>query len=217
MTSLERQISALAAQLEQRLNELSIDEAVAGVTIERHRPGNGSTYIRLRVPKGRKLPNGKRTMGLDAEGAAEWEQKLYARNQQVKLAQCLTFIQQAAEVAEGISEDFGAIPHFGELPPLVKGSGKATKVRTQQGDTGAAVTPEPSPPISYVLKDAKGATPMNRKVHAITEAEPASGRWYGRALCGEKPKAGSWGWLSCNRSALSCSKCAAQLKALAVP
>ena len=211
MASLEQQLSALATQLEQLHDGVSVDETVAGVSIERHRPGNGSTYIRLRAPKGKTLPNGKRTMSLDTEGAAEWEQKLYARNQQAKLAQCLALVQQAAEVAEGIAEDFG------EVPQLVKGNGKTTKARTQQRDTDTPVTPKPSTTISYVLKDAKGATPMNRKVHAIAAAEPSSGRWYGQALCGEKPKAGSWGWLSCDRSALSCPKCAVKLKALAVP
>ena len=211
MASLEQQLSALATQLEQLRNRVSVDETVAGVSIERHRPGNGSTYIRLRAPKGKTLPNGKRTMSLDTAAAAEWEQKLYARNQQAKLAQCLALVQQAVEVAEGLSEDFG------EVPQLVSKKKTFTKVQAHRAADDAAAIPQPSKTISYVLKDAKGATPTNRKVHVIAAAEPFSGRWYGQALCGEKPKAGSWGWLSCDRSALSCPKCAVKLKALAVP
>lgn len=70
------------------------------------------------------------------------------------------------------------------------------------------------PTIKYVFKDAKGATPINRKVHAITEDEPTSGRWHSPALCGEQPKAGTWGWSTCDPSDLSCSKCSAKMKTL---
>ena len=208
MTSLERQISALAAQLEQRCNAISVDEAVVGVSIERHRPGNGSTYIRLRAPKGKTLLNGKRTMSLDTAGAVEWEQKLYARNQQAKLSQCLALVQQAAVIATSITWEFE------EDAKLLASSESFTSNQTQTVAPGAVANP-PELTLKYVFKDAKGASPMNRKVHAIAEAEPASGRWYGRALCGEKPKAGSWGWLTCDRSELSCPKCSDRVKALA--
>lgn len=71
-----------------------------------------------------------------------------------------------------------------------------------------------SSPIQYVLKDAKGATTINRKVHAISSKEPDYGRWCSPALCGERPKAGSWGWRTCYASDLSCPRCYKKVKAL---
>ncbi len=103
MTSLEQQLSTLVSQLEQLRDAIPVDPATIAVTLEKHSPGNGSTYTRLRVPKDKALANGKRTMSLDARGVAEWEQKLYARNQQAKVAQCLALVQQAAEVASSIT------------------------------------------------------------------------------------------------------------------
>lgn len=61
--------------------------------------------------------------------------------------------------------------------------------------------------IKYVLKDAKGANTMNRKVHAISSDEPEYGRWFAPALCGEQPKASGWVWRRVDSSELSCPKC----------
>ena len=177
------------------------------MTLEKHSPGNGSTYTRLRAPKGKALANGKRTMSLKIEDVAEWEQKIYARNQQAKLTQCLALIEQAAEIATSITWEFE------DEVQLVNDDEFFTIDQTQSVAPGAVASP-PQLTLKYVFKDAKGASPMNRKVHAISEAEPTSGRWYGQALCGEKPKAGSWGWITCDRSELSCPKCSVKLKAL---
>lgn len=180
------------------------------MTIEQHSPGNGSTYTRLRVPKGKVIANGKRTMSLKPEDVQEWEHKIYARNQQAKLAQCLALIAQAAEIATFITWEFE------EEAQLVNDAENFTIDQTQYVAPGAVVS-QPKLTLKYVFKDAKGASPMNRKVHAITAAEPTSGRWYGRALCGEKPKADSWGWITCDRSELICPKCSVELKALRGP
>ncbi len=204
MASLKQQLSTFAGQLKLLRDAIPVDRATIAVTLEKHSPGNGSTYTRLRAPKDKALANGKRTMSLKAEDVAEWEQKIYARNQQAKLAQCLTLIEQAAEIAASITWDFGAAAQ------LVNDAEGFTIEQSQ-----SAVASQPKRPLKYVFKDAKGASPMNRKVHAISAAEPTSGRWYGRALCGEKPKAGSWGWITCDRSELSCPKCSVKLKAVA--
>lgn len=208
MAFLEQRLSSLVSQLEQLHDAIPVDQATIAVTLEKHSPGNGSTYTRLRAPKDKALANGKRTMSLKVEDVAEWEQKIYARNQQAKLAQCLTLIEQAAEIATSITWDFG------EAAQLVNDVEEFTIDQTQAVAPGA-VASQPELPLKFVFKDAKGASPMNRKVHAIAAAEPSSGRWYGRALCGEKPKAGSWGWITCDRSELSCPKCSVKLKALA--
>ena len=86
---------------------------------------------------------------------------------------------------------------------------KATKTRKQTKKKA-----KPSSTLKYVLKDAKNATTMNRKVHAISTTEPKTGRWYAPALCGEQPKAGSWGWRTCDASELSCPKCYDKVKLL---
>ena len=203
MASLEQQLSNLVSQLEQRRDAIPVDPATTAVTLEKHSPGNGSTYTRLRVPKGKALANGKRTMSLDAKDAADWEQKIYARNQQAKVAQCLALIQQAAAISPSITWDFD------EVVQLVNKSKSFTNAQAAPGASA-----KETPTIKYVLKNAKGATTMNRKVHAISSAEPDYGRWYGQALCGEQPKAGSWGWDRCNPSDLSCPQCSTLLKAL---
>ena len=209
MASLKQQLSHLADQVERWRDAIPVEARTVGVTIEQHSPGNGSTYTRLRVSKGKALANGKRTMSLKPEDVQEWEQKIYARNQQAKLAQCLALIEQAAEIATSITWEFE------DEAQLVNDAGDFTIDQARHMAPGAVASP-PKLTLKYVFKDAKGATPMNRKVHAIAAAEPTSGRWYGRALCGEKPKAGSWGWLTCDRSELSCPKCSVKLKALAV-
>ncbi len=208
MASLEQQLIALVSQLEQLRDAIPVDRATTAVTLEKHSPGNGSTYTRLRVPKDKALANGKRTMSLKAEDVADWQQKIYARNQQAKLSQCLTLIEQAAEIAASITWDFG------EAAQLVNDVEIFTIDQAQTVAPGA-VDSQSKLPLKFVFKDAKGASPMNRKVHGISAAEPTSGRWYGRALCGEKPKAESWGWITCDRSELSCPKCSVKLKALA--
>ena len=67
--------------------------------------------------------------------------------------------------------------------------------------------------ISYAFKGGKGATPMNRIVHALASEEPTLGRWFGKALCGAEPKHSlkNWGWVSCHPSDFSCPKCARKL------
>ena len=208
MPSLEQQLSALVTQIEQLRDAIPVDPAATAVTLEKHRSSNGSTCNRLRVPKGKALANGKRTMSLDAKDAADWKQKIYARNQQAKMAQCLSLIQQAAAVAASITWDFG------EDVQLVN---KIDTFTTGQAESGARKGKTAKPPrFRYVFKNAKGASPINRTVHAISGARPVSERWYSPALCGERPKAGSWGWDTAPDNELSCPKCAAKLKALGV-
>ena len=206
MASLKQQLSQLADQVERWRDAIPVEARTVGVTIEQHSPGNGSIYTRLRVPKGKALANGKRTMSLKAEDVEVWQQKIYARNQQAKLAQCLALIEQAAEIATSITWEFG------EAAQLVNDSKEFASDQTQSMASDVVASPSKLT-VKYVFKDAKGASPMNRKVHAITAVEPPYGRWYGRALCGEKPKAGSWGWITCDRSELSCPKCSVKLKA----
>lgn len=206
MASLKQQIASLSEQLEAMRDTIPVDEQVLGLTLEQHSPGNGSTYTRLRAPKGKTLPNGKRTMSLKAEDVQEWEQKIYARNQQAKVAQCLVLIQQAAEVADAIAWDFG------EADQLVKKSEGFT-IEQKEDATADTVEPRPKAIIKYVLKDAKGATTINRTVHAIAQAPPDYGRWFSPALCGEHPKAGTWGWRTCDPSELSCPKCYDKVRA----
>lgn len=63
MASLAQQLSKLAAQLAANLRDsIPVGDAVIGVVLEQHSPGNGSTYPRLRAPKGKTLANGKRTI-----------------------------------------------------------------------------------------------------------------------------------------------------------
>ena len=209
MPSLEQQLSALATQLERLRDAIPVDPATTAVTLEKHRSGNDSTHARLRVPKGKALANGKRTMSLDAKDAAAWKQKIYARNQQAKVAQCLSLMQQAAAISTSITWDFG------EDVQLVN---KTNIFTTGQTESGARKGKTAKPPLRfrYVFKNAKGASPINRTVHAISEERPASGRWYSSALCGERPKAGSWGWDTAPDNELSCPRCAAKLKALGV-
>ncbi|MGD1897502.1 MAG: recombinase family protein [Phormidesmis sp.] len=90
------------------------------------------------------------------------------------------------------------------------------KKKKQKAKTGKKKQKKtrPSSTLKYVLKDAKNATTLNRKVHAISTVEPQSGRWYAPALCGEQPKAGSWGWRTCDASELSCPKCYDKVKLL---
>ncbi|MGB3293245.1 MAG: hypothetical protein WBB01_09685 [Phormidesmis sp.] len=102
---------------------------------------------------------------------------------------------------------------FEEEAQLVN-NGKSLTIVQNQSVVPGAVASQPKLMLKYVFKDAKGASPMNRKVHGIVEPEPTSGRWHGRVLCGEKPKAGSWGWLTCDRSELSCPKCSVKLKVI---
>ena len=81
MASLKQQLSQLADQVERWRDAIPVEARTVGVTIEQHSPGNGSIYTRLRVPKGKALANGKRTMSLKAEDVEVWQQKIYARNQ----------------------------------------------------------------------------------------------------------------------------------------
>ena len=208
MPSLEQQLSALATQIEQLRDAIPVDPATTAVTLENHSSGNGSNY-RLRVPKGKALANDKRTMSLDAKDAAAWKQKIYARNQKAKVAQCLALVQQAAAISTSITWDFG------EDVQLVN---KIDVFTTGQAESGTRKGKTAKPPLRfrYVFKNAKGASPLNRTVHAISEERPASGRWYSPALCGERPKAGSWGWDTAPDNELSCPKCGAKLRALGI-
>lgn len=212
MASLEQQLTRLATQLKQLTNTIPIDEQAVGLTLEQHSPGNGSIYTRLRAPKGQTLANGKRTMRLDEKAAADWARKIYARNQRAKVAQCLALIQQATDVAAAITWDFD------EPIQLADNSSKFTIDQTEYVPPNPAkaqpkvkaqlkVKAQPKVALKYVFKDATNANPMNRRVHAIATPEPASGRWYAPALCGEQPKAGTWGWITCDPSHLSCPKC----------
>ena len=209
MPSLEQQLSALATQIERLRDVIPVDPATTAVTLEKHSAGNGSVYTRLRVPKGKALANGKRTMSLDAKDAAAWKQKIYARNQQAKMAQCLSLMQQAAAISTSITWDFG------EDVQLVNETNIFTIGQTDLG-ARKRKTAQALPRFQYVFKNAKGASPLNRTVHAISEKRPVSGRWYSSALCGERPKAGSWGWDTAPDNELSCPKCAAKLKALGI-
>ena len=207
MASLKQQLSVIVSQLEHLHSSILVDEKTAGVTLEKHSPGNGITYTRLRAARGQTLSNGKRTMSLKAEDIEEWEQKISARNQKAKVAQCLRLVQQAAEVAEVIAWDDEAIA------AVVKESKIFTKDQANRVTSGVGAR-QPKQKISYVIKDAQGATTINRKVHAIAEDEPKLGRWYSRALCGERPRAGTWGWRRCDPSELSCPKCYVKVRAL---
>lgn len=169
MASLAQQLSKLAAQLTNLRDSIPVDNAVVGVVLEQHSPGNGRTYPRLRSPRGKTLANGKRTMSLKPSDVEKWEQKIYARNQQAEVAQCLALMQQAAEVAGAITWNFG------EAEQLVNDSKETTKVRKKP--VASSTTERPKITIKYVLKDAKGATTINRKVHAISQAQPDYGRW----------------------------------------
>ena len=148
-------------------------------------------------------------MSLKAKDVPQWEQKIYARNQGTKVAQCLDLVERAAAVAQGVSWDWG------EEIDRVNNSDIFTTRRDKVGVVKGK-TVQPQPHFRYVFKNAKGASPINRTVHAISEARPASGRWYSPALCGERPKAGNWGWDTAPDNELSCPKCAAKLKALGV-
>ena len=203
MPSLEQQLSALASQLEQLRDAIPVDPATIAVTLEKHSSGNGSTHTRLRVPKGKAIANGKRTMSLDGQDAAAWKQKIYARNQQAKVAQCLALIQQAAAISTSITWDFG------EAMQLVKGFELPTNAQPVP-----VASDKETPLIKYVLKDAKGATTINRTVHAISSDEPGYGRWYAPALCGERPKTSGLGWRRVDKSELSCPRCHDRLKLL---
>lgn len=214
MASLAQRLSTFVSQLEQLRDAIPVDPQATAVTLEKHSPGNGSTYTRLRVPKGKALANGKRTMSLDDKGVTEWEQKLYARNQQAKVSQCLALVQQAAEVAGSITWEAAAGTE------MVRDSDSFTIDQAKYVAPGAvplkgfAIAAQSKAVIKYVLKDAKGATPINRTVHAISESEPGYGRWYAPALCGERPKAGGLGWRRVDKSELSCPKCHDKLKRL---
>jgi hypothetical protein len=203
----KQQLSALASQLEQLHNSILVDEKTTGVTIEKHSPGNGIIYTRLRAAKGQALSNGKRTMSLKAEDVEEWEQKIHARNQKAKVAQCLRLVQQAAEVAEMIDWDDEAIA------AVVKESNSFT-ISPTDSVVSETTARKPKQKISYIYKDGPGATMINRRVHAIAEDRPASGRWYSPAFCGARPRPGTWGWSTCDSSELSCPKCYDKVKAL---
>jgi len=87
-----------------------------------------------------------------------WEQKLHSRNQQAKVAPCLTLVQQSAEVAGAISWNFE------KATPLVNCSEKFTNNQSPSVTTDAMAS-RPELTLKYVFKDAKSALPINRKVH----------------------------------------------------
>jgi hypothetical protein len=203
MASLARQLNTLASQIKRWHDAIPFDEQASGITLEQHSPGNGSTYTRLRAPKGKTLGNGNRTMILQMEDATAWAQKIYARNQQAKLAQCLTLIQQAEAIASTVSWDFG------EDAQLVKKEEVFTSEQTE-----SPVPAKEKPIVTYALKDAKGATELTRTVHAILGDEPSYGRWDAPALCGDRPSSARMGWRRVDKSHFSCSKCSRALRRL---
>lgn len=196
MASLAKQLTILAAQLEKLRDSIPVADDVAAVTIEQHSPGNGSTYTRLRAPKGEKLPNGNRTMTLDTEQQAIWTQKIYARNQQAKAIQCLALIEQAAAIAEQISWD--------DMSGLVNKEEEFTIDQTTFVSPGVAVSPPASKPdlitVSYVK------TKQGTLTHAVAEA-PIPGRWHTPALCGATPPQKTYGWDFPDTGELTCDKC----------
>ncbi|MEO0644812.1 MAG: hypothetical protein AAFZ17_01450 [Cyanobacteria bacterium J06650_10] len=204
--SLEQQLAAITQYLTEFSQSISVEKDAAGVTLEQHSPRKGVVYTRLRARKGKVLSNGKRTMTLDAEEAAAWAQRIHERNQQAKVDHCLSLIHQAGKLASEIDwqgRDF---------PTVVNDKNNFTTKR--KGNASSTGSDKPKLTIKYVLKNAKGATAMNRKVHAIAEDEPSYGRWYSPALCGDRPKAGSWGWRTCDPSEFDCPKCHQKLKLL---
>lgn len=209
MASLEQQLTYLSTKLKRLQETIPVDQQAVGLTLEPHKPGNGSTYMRLRAPKGKELPNGNRTMSLKAEDVPEWEQKIYARNQAAKVAQCFDLVKRAAEIAQGVTWDLA------EESLLVKGEKNPTNEQPEKA-TSDAREQRPRKRIKYIFKSAKGASPINRTVHAIAEEKPELNRWYSPALCGEQPKTGSWGWDTAPDNELSCHKCVAKLKAIGI-
>ena len=195
MASLKQQIANLSKQLEAMRDTIPVDEQVLGLTIEQHSPSNGSTYTRLRAPKGNTLANGKRTMSLKAEDVEEWEQKIYARNQRAKVGRCLAFVKQAAEVAGGISWDFGEIAGLVKLDKLLTNDQANDIKSTKQ-------VSKPATAITHV-KTKRGST-----THAVAGIMPPSGPWHVSALCGAKPpKRDHYGWEIPGISELTCGKC----------
>lgn len=194
MTALEQQLSQLAEQLERLHDSIDVDDDVTGVTLEQHSPGNGSTYTRLRAKRGRKLANGKRTMSLSSQEAEIWQQKIDARNQKAKVAQCLLILQQATEVAGAITLDFG------EQTSLVKGKKEFTKSRIEDVERGRKAS---KPIVITQVKTKQGSL-----VHAVVGAMPAAGPWHVPALCGAKPpKRDYYGWEIPEEGELTCSRC----------
>ena len=195
MASLAQQIANLADQLEKLSDAIPVDEQTAGITLEQHSPGNGSTYTRLRAPKGQTLANGKRTMSLKVEDVAVWEQKIYVRNQQAKVAQCLALIQQAAKVAEAIAWDFG------DAVEMVKRDKTFTIDQTNDVKQ-STVTSKQATAVTHV-KTKRGSL-----THAVAGIMPSAGPWHVSALCGAKPpKRDHYGWEIPGISELTCGKC----------
>ncbi|MEO0646794.1 MAG: hypothetical protein AAFZ17_11645 [Cyanobacteria bacterium J06650_10] len=194
MASLEQQLSELVNQLEYLRDSIAVDDGAIGVTLEQHSPGNGSTYTRIRAQKGKKLANDKRTMSLSPEEAEVWKQKIYARNQRAKIVQCLTLIQQAADVAGAIAIEFGDVE-------LVNETESFTSRQAQDAKPGVA-TPKPATAITHV-KTKRGSL-----THAVAGIMPLSGPWHVSALCGAKPpKQDYYGWEIPGIYELTCGKC----------
>ena len=78
----------------------------------------------------------------------------------------------------------------------------------------------PLPPesdiMSFAFKGNKGATPENRRVHAVPGVPPMAGfaYWDTPALCGAKPNfLKNWGWIGdCSIMYMSCRKCEKKLQ-----
>jgi hypothetical protein len=203
MASLAQQLNTLASQIKCCHDAIPVDEQASGITLEQHSPGNGSTYSRLRAPKGKTLANGKRTMSLQPEEATDWAHKIYARNQQAKLAQCLTLLQQAEAIASTVTWDFGKDAQLVNEGEVFTSEQAAPPVPAKE-----------KPIVTYALKDAKGATELTRTVHAILGDEPSYGRWDAPALCGDRPSPSRMGWRRMDKSHFSCSKCSRALRRL---
>lgn len=198
MTLLEQQLSRLKAQLERLQNKIPVDPQAMGLTLESHKPGNGSTYHRLRAPKGAKLANGKRTMSLTPKEVSLWEQKIYARNQQEKVAQCLSLIQKAAAIAGAITWELEALPDNTDIveeAPVSLSKGIAP-ARTGNKTKRKSL-------FSHV-KTRRGSI-----IHAIRGKWPEYGPWKAAALCGKRPPQQDYGWEFpyVNAHKVSCPKC----------
>lgn len=216
---LPEQLAALLSLTSQLHDAIPVEKRIQGISMEKHSPDNkGYNYLRIKAPRGGKLPNGNRTMRLQPEEVEEWRCKLYARNQQNKVAQCIALLEQANEIASTITWDFG------DISDLVNNSEMFTKKQAEHGALGQVASKPKAKSVKkskakpkikqlyYVFKNATNATPMNRRVHAISEPEPDYGAWRTPALCGDKPTSKIYGWERTWGYNFSCRKCATRAK-----
>ena len=111
------------------------------------------------------------------------------------MGQCLALVNQAAEVADGISWDLREIAELVKLDKLLaKDQVKDVRSKKQVSKPATAITHE---------KTKQGST-----THAVAGIMPPSGPWHVSALCGAKPpKRDHYGWEIPGISELTCGKC----------